>query len=120
DSFLVRQPTTTTVEGAAISASGDVVARDLASSGSVPQTWPRIARGTSSSVVVWSEFDIHTGTSALRYSINGQAIRAATGVAIDVVPLGDEYLVVWADGGLTHAAILSATGRWSQVALPAI
>jgi hypothetical protein len=109
-----------TEEGAAISATGDVVARDLLSWGPVPQTWPRVAQGGSSSLVVWSELDIRSGMPALRYGRNGNAITAAAGFADDVVALGDDYLILWDDLGVAHAAILSSGGKWSEVVLPPI
>lgn len=119
DSPFVPRPTATTVEGAAITATGEVLTHALLTSGSMPQTSPKIARGASSSVVLWSEFNIDTGTYTLRYSVNGHAVTAGSGLAIDVVPLGDDYLVVWGSDRL-RAAILSAYGIWSEVALPAI
>jgi hypothetical protein len=106
------------VEGAAISATGDVVARDLLSWGSVPQTWPRVAQGNQS-IVVWSELDLQTGTATLRYEFGGHAFTAGTGFAIDVVPLGQDYLVAWEDAGRTRAAILTSDLRWSELNLPA-
>ncbi|HEX3583620.1 MAG TPA: hypothetical protein VH087_17770, partial [Thermoanaerobaculia bacterium] len=109
-----------TEEGAAISATGDVVARDLLSWGPVPQTWPLVAQGASSSLVVWSELDIRSGMPALRYGRNGNAITAAAGFADDVVALGDDYLILWDDLGVAHAAILSSGGKWSEVVLPPI
>lgn len=110
----------TTVEGAAISPTGDVVARDLVSWGPLPQTSPRVARGTSSSIVVWSEIDVTSDAPALRYARNGNPITIGNGSAIDVVAVGDDYLVVWADGTSTRAAIVSADGGWSPVSLPSI
>jgi hypothetical protein len=107
------------VEGAAISATGDVVARDLVAWGSVPQTWPRVASGAQA-VVVWSEFDAQAGTATLRYSISGHAFTVASGYPIDVVPLGEDYLVAWQDAGRSHAAILTSDLRRSEVTLPAI
>ncbi len=105
------------VEGAAISANGDTVTHDLLSWGSVPQTWPRIAQGAQT-IVVWSELDLQSGTATLRYSRNGHAFTVATGFADDVVPLGEDYLVVWEDAGRTHAAILTSDQTWSEVTLP--
>lgn len=120
---LTTQPGTidATVEGAAISATGDPVSRDLLSWGSVPQTWARVAHGAQS-VVVWSEFDIQSGTATLRYSIlsGGHPFTVATGYATDIVPLGEDYLVVWTDAGRTHAAILTSDQNWIEVGLPAI
>lgn len=106
-----------TVEGAAVSATGDVVSRDLVSWGSIPQTWPRVAQGNQA-VVVWSELDLQTGIATLRYEISGHAFTAATGYAVDVVPLGRDYLVVWTDNGRTHAATLTSDLIWTEVPLP--
>ncbi len=106
-----------TVDGAAISATGDVAARDLLAWGSLPQTWPHVARGNQP-IVVWSEFDLESGTAALRYEISGQAFTVATGFAMDVVPLGQDYLVAWEDAGRAHAAILTSDLKWSELTLP--
>lgn len=116
---LFTIPQNTAVEGAAISANGDVVARDLLSWGSVPQMLPRIADGAQP-VVVWSELDIGSGIATLRCEIAGHAFPVATGYAIDVVPLGEDYLVAWQNAGTTHAAVLTSDQTWTEVALPAI
>jgi hypothetical protein len=105
------------VEGAAISPTGDVFARDLVSWGSIPQTSPRVARG-GQSVVVWSELDIQSGRPTLRYSILGETFTGGSGSPIDVVPLGADYLIVWQDSGRTRAAILTSDLTWSEVTLP--
>jgi hypothetical protein len=116
-SLLTHGTISSTVEGAAVSATGDVVTRDLLSWGSVPQTWPRIAQG-GQTIIVWSELDVRSGAAALHYSRNGHAFTVATGFAIDVVPLGEDYLVTWTDARRTHAAILTSDQTWSEVPLP--
>jgi hypothetical protein len=113
-------PFSTAVEGAAVSATGSVVTRDLQSWGSVPQTRPRVAQGSTAPIVVWSEFDAQSGTAALRYARSGQVFTVATGFAIDAVPLGDDYLVAWTDAGRTRAAVLTYGLSWSEVSLPAL
>lgn len=113
-------PIYTTVEGATISPAGDVVAHDLVSWGTVPQTSPRIARG-GQTVVVWSEFDIQSGIATLRYSMGaGHPFNVSTGTPIDVVSLAEDYLVVWNDSGRTRAAILTSDLTWSEVTLPTL
>lgn len=118
DPFRVKQPSLS-VLGAAITATGDVVTHDLLSWGSLPQTSPCAARGTSSSMVVWSELDFQTG-AALRYARDGNVVTIGTGYAIDVVPIGDDYLAVWDNAGLVNAAVLSADGTVTKVALPVV
>lgn len=128
---LFREPQTSSVIGAAIAPNGDVLTRDLISRGVVAQMWPAPAQGATTSLAVWRESDYQFDTSTLKFALLARGslnvitagdieLSSDSLRPIDVVPLGDDYLVLWsgyqlASGG---AAIVHRNGFVQKLTIP--